>query len=90
MRCSSPTVGVVISLLLLAFSATRAYGSVIVVGAGVSGLNAAYQLCSKGESVTVLEGRDRTGGRVYTTTIGNGTSAVKAEVGAGWLHGASK
>jgi monoamine oxidase len=79
-----------ISLVVLAILVARAYGNVVVVGAGVSGLNAAYELCSKGESVTVLEGRDRTGGRVYTTTIGSGTQAVKAEVGAGWLHGASK
>jgi phytoene dehydrogenase-like protein len=60
---------------------------VIVIGAGVSGLNAAYELCSKGYSVTILESRNRTGGRVYTTTIGEGESATKTEVGAGWLHG---
>jgi hypothetical protein len=36
------------------------------------------------------ESRDRTGGRVFTKTIGGGDKAVKTEVGAGWLHGAGK
>lgn len=62
----------------------------IVIGAGISGLKAAYDLCSKGYSVTVLESRNRTGGRVHTTTIGQGLDAVKTEVGAGWLHGSGK
>ena len=38
--------------------------SVIVIGAGLSGLNAALLLQSEGVNVTVLEGRDRAGGRV--------------------------
>jgi len=62
----------------------------IVIGAGISGLKAAYDLCSKGYAVTVLESRNRTGGRVHTTTIGQGVDAVKTEVGAGWLHGSGK
>lgn len=39
---------------------------VIVIGAGLSGLNAALMLENMGYRVTVLEGRDRVGGRVFT------------------------
>lgn len=39
---------------------------VIVIGAGLSGLNAALLLEETGHKVIVLEGRDRIGGRVYT------------------------
>jgi monoamine oxidase len=41
-------------------------GRVIVVGAGLAGLTAAYELGRAGFDVTVLEARDRIGGRVYT------------------------
>jgi monoamine oxidase len=39
---------------------------VIVVGAGLAGLSAAYELVALGHDVTVLEGQDRSGGRVQT------------------------
>jgi monoamine oxidase len=42
---------------------------VVVVGAGFAGLTAARRLTALGHAVTVLEGRDRVGGRSYTTTI---------------------
>ena len=39
---------------------------VIVIGAGLSGLCAAYELDALGHEVTVLEAQDRPGGRVHT------------------------
>ncbi|MDG4664460.1 flavin monoamine oxidase family protein [Mycobacterium sp. 236(2023)] len=43
---------------------------VVVVGAGFAGLAAARELTRLGRDVTVLEGRDRVGGRSYTGFVG--------------------
>ncbi|KAK6959971.1 lysine-specific histone demethylase 1B-like isoform X1 [Biomphalaria glabrata] len=43
---------------------TNSQNSVVVIGAGASGLAAAYQLNSHGFEVIVLESKDRLGGRV--------------------------
>jgi monoamine oxidase len=39
---------------------------VIIIGAGLAGLSAAYELGRAGHQVVVLEARMRAGGRVYT------------------------
>ena len=45
--------------------------SVLVLGAGIAGLVAAYELKQAGYAVTVLEARDRVGGRVWTVRGGD-------------------
>ena len=56
---------------------------VVVIGAGASGLAAARQLTMFGHEVTVLEARQRTGGRVHTITLaGPSGAAVSADLGA--------
>lgn len=57
---------------------------VIVIGAGVSGLAAARHLADNGRRVTILEGRDRIGGRVWTSTLWPDTPL---DLGASWIHG---
>ena len=44
---------------------------VIVLGAGIAGLVAAYELEQAGFAVTVLEARDRIGGRAWTIRDGD-------------------
>lgn len=45
--------------------------SVVVLGAGIAGLVAAYELNQAGYRVTVLEARERVGGRVWTVRGGD-------------------
>ena len=50
--------------------------SIVVLGAGISGLVAAYELKRAGYRVTVLEARDRIGGRAWS--VRNGDRIVQA------------
>ena len=56
---------------------------VLVIGAGMAGLAAAADLHSRGISVEVIEGRERVGGRTWTTELGG----HKIDLGASWIHG---
>lgn len=56
--------------------------SVIVVGAGFAGLAAAWALRQQGQQVTVLEARQRVGGRIWSPTLANG---AVVEMGGEWI-----
>ena len=58
---------------------------IFVVGGGVAGLSAARQLALAGVTVTILEARERLGGRIYTEQTKNGNGPI--ELGAEFLHG---
>lgn len=57
---------------------------VVVIGAGFAGLAAARRLADAGLRVTVLEARDRIGGRTRTDS----SLGAPIDIGASWIHGA--
>ncbi|RQW28502.1 NAD(P)/FAD-dependent oxidoreductase [Rhodobacteraceae bacterium CH30] len=59
-------------------------GRVIVVGAGMAGLSAARYLKDRGWQVTVLEARERIGGRLWTSRR---WADLPVDLGASWIHG---
>ena len=58
--------------------------SCIVVGAGFAGLTAAYRLTAAGWKVTVLEARNRTGGRAWSYRFPHAPELV-CEMGGEWI-----
>lgn len=60
--------------------------SVVIIGAGISGLYAATLLEKAGVDYVILEARDRTGGRVLSGPELAGTSAgIHVDMGAAWF-----
>ena len=57
--------------------------SVVIIGAGLAGAAAAARMRGAGVRVTVVEARDRIGGRIDT----NRQWAAPVELGAAWIHG---
>ena len=55
----------------------------VIIGAGLAGLAAAYKLKTAGWQVTVLEARDRIGGRVFSHK--DEQSGLVCELGAEWV-----
>lgn len=58
---------------------------VIVVGAGIAGIAAAEMLDADGFDVTILESRNRIGGRIWTDTSWD----LPLDRGASWIHGSA-
>lgn len=75
------------ALSALYFGAGRLFATgkkkVIVIGAGISGLSAARKLHAAGFQVTVLEARERIGGRIFTSDV----LGFPLDLGASWIHG---
>lgn len=57
--------------------------TVIIIGAGISGLAAAKKLKDKGFSVIVLESQEKIGGRLRTDR----SLGIAFDEGASWIHG---
>lgn len=57
--------------------------TVIIIGAGISGLAAAKKLKDKGFSVIVLESQEKIGGRIRTDK----SLGIAFDEGASWIHG---
>ena len=58
---------------------------VIVIGAGAAGISAALALHEAGLAVTILEARDRIGGRIFT--VHDPELRAPIELGAEFIHG---
>src|SRR5438876_9508746 len=60
---------------------------VLIVGAGAAGLMTAREVARAGKRVTILEARDRCGGRIYPLPVAE--FGYPAEGGAEFVHGAA-
>jgi monoamine oxidase len=63
----------------------RKRADALVVGAGAAGLAAARELSQAGLAVTIVEARDRIGGRIFTVHDTN--APLPIELGAEFVHG---
>ena len=78
-------IALLVSICSIALSSTfsLAQEKILVVGAGFAGLAAAKELHESGYDVTVLEARNRIGGRIYTDR----STGIALDMGASWIHG---
>jgi monoamine oxidase len=86
------TTGHILGGLMLSGSAFKAVAGpqkkVIIIGAGLAGLAAAYRLKQAGQDYVILEARSRIGGRVLTRSVGD--SGLVIEMGAEWVGASHK
>jgi len=68
----------------LSNTVTRDSRDVVVVGAGLSGLQAALGVQKAGFSCVLLEARDRVGGKTLSQPLASGKEMV--DLGAAWLN----
>lgn len=59
------------------------HDTIIIIGAGMSGIAAARTLCDANVPVLVLEARDRIGGRTHT----DHSLGTAVDLGGSWIHG---
>ena len=55
----------------------------VIIGAGLSGLQAALKIHEAGHSVLILEARDRVGGKTCTVSLETGGCV---DLGAAWIN----
>jgi monoamine oxidase len=72
---------------LLSLESTSPPKEVCVIGGGVAGLTAAYELISRGHKVTLLEASMEFGGRLRTHRFGDGTYGELGAMRIPFLHG---
>ena len=80
LKAGVPSLGVISPATNI--SSSEAFYDVIVVGAGYCGLTAARNAALEGLKVLLLEGRDRIGGRSWSSNI----SGYPFEMGGTWVH----
>ncbi len=61
--------------------------NILIIGAGMAGLAAGKLLHGAGHKVTILEGRDRIGGRIHTSEQ---WPDAPMDLGASWIHGINR
>ncbi|KAL4810355.1 hypothetical protein BDV18DRAFT_130827 [Aspergillus unguis] len=70
----------------ISFATMSKRANIAIVGAGLSGLRCADILIQNGAQVTIFEARDRVGGRVHQSKVGEHL----VDMGPNWIHGAGE
>ena len=81
---SAAAAGVVLTNTAFSSQRQKSKGNVIILGAGLSGLAAAYELSKQKRDVIVLEARSRIGGRILSHEI-DSSKKLTIELGGEWI-----